>query len=121
MVKLTDWLKKIPKLLFAFYFFVCGCMFFVQMSLWGGVKSQCKKEVPVLYWWLVVNIILFYLIVSFGLATWGAYLCKVSAAQEDITQQAVNEYLAENKKLDKQFMISAGASQPFLVQHQAQS
>ena len=25
----TQCLKKIPKLLFGFYFFVCGCMFFV--------------------------------------------------------------------------------------------
>ena len=29
LVKATDCLKKIPKLLFGFYFFICGCMFFV--------------------------------------------------------------------------------------------
>lgn len=28
-VKMTECLKKCPKLLFGFYFFVCGCMFFV--------------------------------------------------------------------------------------------
>ena len=27
-VKLTDCLKKVPRLLFGFYFFVCGCLFF---------------------------------------------------------------------------------------------
>ena len=109
-VKLTDCLKKIPKLLFGFYFFICGCMFFVQMELWGGVDNQCRKESPLLYWWLVTNIILFYLIVSFGLATWGSYLCKVADAQEEITKQAVEEYLAEKEKVDKHFMIKAGAS-----------
>ena len=29
-------LKDIPKLLFVFYFFVCACMLFVQMQVWGG-------------------------------------------------------------------------------------
>lgn len=95
LVKLTECLKKIPKLLFGFYFFICGCMFFVQLELWGGVDNQCRTEVPSLYWWLVTNIILFYLIVSFGLATWGAYLCKVADVQEEVTRKAVEEYLKE--------------------------
>lgn len=94
-VKLTECLKSIPKLLFGFYFFVCGCLFFCQMELWGGVDNQCRTEVPSLYWWLVVNIALFYFIVSFGLAVWGSYICKVVDAQEEITKDAVKEYLAE--------------------------
>ena len=108
VVKLTDCLKKIPKILFGFYFFICGCMFFVQMELWGGVDNQCRTESPALYWWLVTNIILFYTIVSFGLATWGSYLCKVADAQEELTKQAVDEYLKEQKRTDKHFMIKAG-------------
>jgi len=108
LVKLTECLKKIPKLLFAFYFFICGCMFFVQMELWGGVDNQCRKEVPSLYWWLAANIILFYLIVSFGLATWGAYLCKVADVQEQVTREAVEEYLKETERQEKHFMITAG-------------
>ena len=82
LVKLTDCLKKIPKILFGFYFAICAVMFFVQLELWGGVDNNCRKESPVLYWWLFANIVLFYLIVSFGLATWGAYLCKVADVQE---------------------------------------
>lgn len=110
LVKLTECLKKIPKLLFAFYFFICGCMFFVQLELWGGVDNQCRTEVPSLYWWLVTNIILFYLIVSFGLATWGAYLCKVADVQEEVTRKAVEEYLKEkgDDQPEKHFMITAG-------------
>ena len=108
VVKLTDCLKKIPKLLFGFYFFICGCMFFVQMELWGGVDNECRTEAPALYWWLVINITLFYFIVSFGLATWGAYLCKVADAQDEITKEAVKEYLAEKRRDDKHFMLTAG-------------
>ena len=117
MVQLTECLKKIPKLLFGFYFFICGCMFFVQMELWGGVDNKCRTEVPTLYWWLVTNIILFYLIVSFGLATWGAYLCKVADVQEEVTRKAVKEYLEETDRTEKHFMLTAGQQQPQLMQN----
>jgi len=117
-VKMTECLKKCPKLLFGFYFFICGVMFFVQMMLWGGVQNECRFEQPMLYWWLVTNIILFYTIVSFGLATWGSYLCKVADVQEEITKQAVEEYLKEKKREEKHFMLTAGAaSQPMLMQN----
>ena len=95
IVKMTHCLRSIPMILFSFYFFVCGCMFFVQMQIWGGTENLCRTESPALYWWLVTNIILFYLIVSFGLVTWGSYLCKVADAQEHITKTAVREYLKE--------------------------
>ena len=90
------------------------------MELWGGVDNQCRTEAPALYWWLVTNIILFYMIVSFGLATWGAYLCKVADVQEEVTRQAVKEYLAETKRTEKHFMLTAGPeSTPMLMQNGA--
>ena len=77
---LAGCLKEIPKLLFAFYFFICAVMLFVQMQVWGGNENSCRTQSPVYYWWLIVQIIVFYLIVTFGLATWGAYLCQVADA-----------------------------------------
>ena len=68
------------------------------MQIWGGTENECRTETPVLYWWLVTNVILFYLMVSFGLVTWGSYLCKVADAQEKITSNAVKEYMKEQKK-----------------------
>ena len=124
-VGLTKCLKSLGKLLFGFYFFICGCMFFVQMELWGGVDNQCRKESPVHYWWLCTNIIFFYLIVSFGLATWGAYLCKVADAQEQLIKDATEEYqehLAKqgDKVPEKHFMITAGPNNaPVLMQNGA--
>ena len=56
---------------------------------------------------------------SFGLATWGSYLCKVADVQEEVTKQAVEEYLKEKKRDDKHFMSTAGASQPMLMQNGA--
>jgi len=95
----TKCLRTVPKLLFGFYFFVCGVMFFTQLELFGGADpAACRKNSPALWWWLMVNVGVFYFIVSFGLATWGSYICKVADAQEEITQEAVNEYLKEKKR-----------------------
>ena len=69
--------------MFVFYFFVVACMFFVQMLTFGGVngnKNSCMKDTPVMYWFLIVNVTIFYGMVCFGLATWGFYLCKVADA-----------------------------------------
>ena len=54
---------------------------------------------------------------SFGLATWGSYLCKVADVQEELTKKAVDEYLQEVKRDDKHFMLEAGKQQPVLMQN----
>ena len=83
----------------------------------GGLNNLCRSEAPALYWWLVTNIILFYIIVAFGLATWGSYLCKVAKAQEDITNDAVQAYVQTmDREHEKHVMIAAGPSSvPMLV------
>ena len=100
---LTKCLKSVPKLLFGFYFFICAIMFFTQLMIWGGEDNHCRTEAAVLYWWLVVNIIVFYLIVSFGLATWGSYICKVADAQEEFVEKARAEYMKEKKVQERHF------------------
>lgn len=67
-------------------------MFFTQLMIWGGNDNTCREESPVYYWWLVTNIIIFYTIVSFGLATWGSYICKVADAQEEFIKKAREEF-----------------------------
>ena len=57
------------------------------------------------------------MIVSFGLATWGAYLCKVADVQEEVTRKAVKEYLEETDRTEKHFMLTAGQQQPQLMQN----
>ena len=43
---------------------------------------------------MVVNVALFYFIVTFGLATWGFYLCKVADAHEELVKTAVDNHYA---------------------------
>ena len=90
---MTKCLRTVPNTLFFFYFFVCGVMFFTQLELWGGEENTCKEDAAVLYWWLFTNIVMFYFIVSFGLATWGGYICKVADAQEEFVAKARKEYM----------------------------
>ncbi len=86
------------------------------MQVWGGHDNNCRDESSVLWWWLMTQVILFYVIVTFGLATWGSYLCAVADAQEEIARQAVDEYLQERKKRDQMMMLEDGqASQPLLI------
>ena len=85
--------------------------------LFGGENNNCMTEVPLLYWWLVGQIGIFYLIVAFGLCTWGSYICKVADAAEELTKEAVDDYLKERKKQEKHFMIKAGDSQAKLLQN----
>ena len=117
VVGMTKCLKNYPKALFGFYFFVCIVMFFVQLMLFGGENNNCMTEVPLLYWWLVGQIGIFYLIVAFGLCTWGSYICKVADAAEELTKEAVDDYLKERKKQEKHFMIKAGDSNAKLLQN----
>ena len=71
-------------------------MFFTQVELFGGEDpGKCRKEKPLLYWWLTSNVIIFYIIVAFGFCTWGSYICKVADAAEEITKKAVEDYLKE--------------------------
>lgn len=58
-----------------------------------GTGNSCMKAKPAMWWWLMINVCLFYVMVVFGLATWGAYLCGVSDAKEEIIKNAVDEYL----------------------------
>ena len=92
-------------------------MFFVQSILWGGSNNNCMTEVPLLYWWLTAQIIIFYIIVAVGLCTWGSYICKVADAAEELTKEAVDEYLKDRKKQEKHYMIKAGDSNAKLLQN----
>lgn len=116
---LTKCLKKVPRILFAFYFFVCGVMFFTQLMLWGGEDNNCMQEAAVLYWWLFANVVVFYLVVSFGLATWGSYICKVADAQEEFIAKARNEYDKNKGDMpERHFQIAAGPkNQPLLLEN----
>ena len=77
--------------------------------------NPCQQQSPLLYWYLFSQVIIFYLIVAFGLSTWGSYLCAVADIKEEITQAAIDEYLKENQMEGKHFMITAGTSQPLML------
>lgn len=62
-----------------------------------------------------MQIVLFYLIVTFGLATWGAYLCQVADAQSELAKQAVEEYLRERREREKMTMSLEEENQPLLL------
>jgi hypothetical protein len=90
-IGLAGYLKVIPRALFLFYISVVTIMFFVQMILFQSDK--CYIEVPLIYFWLLVQIIFFYFIVAYGLAKWGAYLCWYAEHKEEIMKKKMKEYV----------------------------
>ena len=44
----------------------------------------------VLYWWLALNIFLFYVMVAYGISLWGAYLCWAQQEEEELAKAALN-------------------------------
>ena len=84
-------LQSMPSLLGVFYVFLVFVMFMVQYFLFDS--SQCYYESTVLYIWLLTQVVVFYLIVACGLATWGAFICW-HADEEDLEMQEVYKYYA---------------------------
>jgi hypothetical protein len=67
------------------------------MMLWGSGgnndPNNCRVERPAMWYWLIINVALFYLMVVYGMATWGSYLCRTADAKEEIINKAVEEYM----------------------------
>jgi hypothetical protein len=89
------------------------------MMLWSsggdGAANNCRKGKPAMWWWLLINVCLFYVMVVFGFATWGAYLCGVSDVKEEIIQTAVEEYMKSGVYKRKQIMLTAGEADALIV------
>ena len=66
-------LRKLGGWIGIFYFILTGLMTWCQFIFMEG--EGCLRESVVLYWWLALNIGLFYVLIAYGLSLWGAYLC----------------------------------------------
>ena len=64
---------KLGRAMVVCYFALVGLMVGVQVIFFHG--EACNRVAPTLYYWLFVNIILFYILVAYGLSLWGAYIC----------------------------------------------
>ena len=118
-------LKKYDKALFVFYFFVVACIYVSMMMLFGGTESDCNSvspavccrvKAPSMWYWLIINVIFFYLICAFGLASWGQYLCTVADIKEKATKQALDAYMASGEYQPKSVLLQVGNSNPLAVE-----
>jgi len=116
-------LKKYKTPLFAFYIFVVATVYVSQMMLWGtgGDKTNnCRVERPFMWYWLIINVVMFYVMVIFGMATWGSYLCRTADAKEEIINSAVEEYMESGVYKRKQLLLTAGSNEVLAVEAQKQ-
>lgn len=85
---------KIGRWMAIFYFFLVGAMVGVQIIFFKG--QECNRVSPLLYYWLFTNIILFYILVAYGLSLWGAYICWEVDEEERIIVEALKRTMAKN-------------------------
>ena len=74
-----------------YYVYLVGAMVAVQFFVLQA--DGCNRTSPLLYYWLIVNILLFYMFIAYGLSMWGAYICWEQEEEEKQTKAALQEYL----------------------------
>ncbi len=84
-------LKKLGRLLGLYYFYMVGAMFFTQVIFFRS--KGCQVTAPLLYFWVMLNIVMFYMLVAYGIALWGAYICWESEKEEKELQAAMKKYM----------------------------
>ena len=77
-----------------FYFLLVGSMVFVQVIFFHG--QGCNMVAPLLYYWIFTNIVLFYVLIAYGLSLWGAYICWEVDEEERIIKEALARQLVRN-------------------------
>lgn len=92
-------LRHIGRLLGLYYFYMVGAMFATQVFFFQG--KNCHLSTPVLYLWIAVNILIFYVIVAYGIALWGSYICWESEKEEKIVKESMKQYMKEEKRKQK--------------------
>jgi hypothetical protein len=56
---------------------------------------------PLMYFWLILNIVVFYIMVAYGISLWGAYICWESEKEEAEIKEAMEHYVKEIVKEQK--------------------
>jgi len=93
-------LRKIGGFLGIYYFALTGLMTWVQFIFFEG--ENCSRTSVVLYWWLAINIGLFYVLIAYGLSLWGAYLCWAQQEEEELAKEALQHKFEKMKSMGLQ-------------------
>lgn len=81
-----------------------GCMVWAQIIFFKA--NGCGTRAFVLYYWLLLNIVVFFVFVAYGISLWGAYICWAQEEEETIMEEAlaykfkkmVQDGLADNEE-----------------------
>ena len=72
-IHLGSCIKALGRGIGLYYVYLVAAMICVQIFVLKA--DNCNRTSPLLYYWLIVNILLFYLFIAYGLSLWGAYIC----------------------------------------------
>ena len=86
-----------------YYIYLVLAMILVQNCMFKAVG--CNRSSPLSYYWLCVNVIMFYVFIAYGLSLWGAYICWEMEEEEEETQEAVKKYMENMKQNDQKLYM----------------
>mmetsp|Transcript_35138 Transcript_35138/g.46269 ORF Transcript_35138/g.46269 Transcript_35138/m.46269 type:complete len:194 (+) Transcript_35138:71-652(+) len=90
----TKCVNSLGRLMVVFYFMLVGSMVYCQVIFFHG--QECNRVAPILYYWIFTNILLFYVVVAYGLSLWGAYICWEVDEEEKLIKEAMATQLVKN-------------------------
>ena len=108
-IHLGSCIKAMGQAIGLYYVYLVAAMIIVQIFV---LKADgCNRTSPLLYYWLVTNIGLFYVFIAYGLSLWGAYICWEQEEEEKVHGAALKQYLRNNYD-NKQMLLEAGYRPP---------
>lgn len=90
-----------------YYFGMVGSMVAAQVIFFAA--KDCNSRAFIRYYWLALNIGLFYVFIAYGISLWGAYICWAQEEEENIAKEALQwkfqKMVAEGKEEQRQAML----------------
>ena len=82
-------IRKIRWWLSIYYAILSGTMFYAQMVFFEG--KGCGMQAFGLYYWIMFNIVVFYVAISYMFMLWGNYICFAMEREEKIIMESISE------------------------------
>ena len=100
-------IRKAGASMAVFYFAMVGAMVYAQFEFFQA--TGCRSSTFIRYYWLMMNITLFYVFIAYGISLWGAYICWAAEEEENIAKEAMEwkfkKMVTQNQEQQRQMML----------------
>ena len=80
-------ITKLGMAMAGYYFLMVGSMVSAQVIFFQS--TDCRAQTFFRYYWLMLNVGLFYVFIAYGISLWGAYICWAQEEEENLAKEAM--------------------------------